>query len=873
MMRLLLEDRAWYVEVAETRDALVRAKRRDDGDFDGVFFDAFAQETAKVNQFARIKEYEIFSELQVCYKDIKNSLVEMTNAVQSLMHCKEAIEGDSMKCSAKDLAPDPSNKPMKEDTLEIAASRVAVWPDLRRTEKLLIKPEDVESRLTDLGDELVHLEHYVRSNFRALIQCAVVFDQVGGRSASNWCIAQTMKEPFANLDMDRLFIALSVAWEKHRAYLVERSKFKKIIFLIHGESPHQPIMKSQYKGEVEATAPKTESESESESESASTSVWTELMALIGSKDGGVWKPPESFERKTTKYWVRPESVAVVKAWIVRYVPFLLFGYNNRELAYLLDPLDADLLASAEKFGTSPPREAQMVTSIYLDNAQCDSYHQRINRFEGAQLVRCRWYGMNDGGPDVDIYVERKTHHESWSGLKSTKERFVLPQKRIKQYLDGQLDLEAWARHCENTLGWGPKKLDNFRRLATETNELVQSKKLKPMLRTSYLRSAFQASDNNEVRFSLDINLCMVDEFVQDDAFVHFSRPSQRRPWCRIGEEVLSRDEVVRFPYAVLEVKLQTSSPPAWVNQMLMESRSIWVYKLSKYIHGAAMLHRDRVIASGVPHWIPEFEAKGWLPGFSIPRQVSASNQHSPKQFGSLSLTDSEAQTEADSANVTQSDGMHDDFHSFRAFSLASLPGGNGKGKSKSFGNTYAANTSRRSVLLSSAFPGKTRRGPTTTTTAFKTQSMEKCDADLEHLLQQAGSDMDEEEVRALILGRAKTVKRLDPKAIFASERTYLHYTQKTILLFSVGVLVMNDAPLAIERIIGAAQVVASLLGILVSYQVHKGRLATIIDSRVGHQKSRFDSEKLASLLFLFLSLSVLILLAMNAATVLAFVRK
>lgn len=58
---------------------------------------------------------------------------------------------------------------------------------------------------------------------------------------------------------------------------------------------------------------------------------------------------------------------------------------------------------------------------------------------------------------------------------------------------------------------------------------------------------------------MDTNLCMVDELIPN------GHPFE--PWCRVGEEICGKDQVVRFPYAVLEVKLRALQPP-WVSNIL-----------------------------------------------------------------------------------------------------------------------------------------------------------------------------------------------------------------------------------------------------------------------------------------------------------------
>lgn len=36
-------------------------------------------------------------------------------------------------------------------------------------------------------------------------------------------------------------------------------------------------------------------------------------------------------------------------------------------------------------------DASLITSVYYDNDECQQYHDRLTREEGATLIRIRWY--------------------------------------------------------------------------------------------------------------------------------------------------------------------------------------------------------------------------------------------------------------------------------------------------------------------------------------------------------------------------------------------------------------------------------------------------------------------------------------------------
>jgi SPX domain protein involved in polyphosphate accumulation len=66
-------------------------------------------------------------------------------------------------------------------------------------------------------------------------------------------------------------------------------------------------------------------------------------------------------------------------------------------------------------------DSQLVNSVYLDNLSMELYNGRLDKTPGAIALRHRWYGT--GTPEL-VFVERKTHRESWAGEVSGKDRFI-----------------------------------------------------------------------------------------------------------------------------------------------------------------------------------------------------------------------------------------------------------------------------------------------------------------------------------------------------------------------------------------------------------------------------------------------------------------
>jgi len=291
------------------------------------------------------------------------------------------------------------------------------------------------------------------------------------------------------------------------------------------------------------------------------------------KEGGDGIGAQDFLRKTTKYWVRPEFVTAIKYLVSQRLPVSLFGgdgdYKERS-------------------------DAQLVNSVYLDNSQLELYHGRLDKTPGAIALRLRWYGT--GEPEL-VFVERKTHRDSWTGEVSVKERFIISPKEVPLLLSGKFDKAAKIEQMR-AKGKSQQEIEDWNSLASEIIQAINSKQLVPTMRSQYMRTAFQIKNDASVRISLDTNLCMIYE--RDTAVMLGDR------WYRDPTKAVPANQITRFPHAVLEIKLEIlegMSTPEWVKEILTSGMVCEVFKFSKFIHGCAVLMQDDVQA--VPYWVDD----------------------------------------------------------------------------------------------------------------------------------------------------------------------------------------------------------------------------------------------------------------------------
>ncbi|KAH6567407.1 hypothetical protein BASA60_009045 [Batrachochytrium salamandrivorans] len=291
-------------------------------------------------------------------------------------------------------------------------------------------------------------------------------------------------------------------------------------------------------------------------------------------------PSQSFVRRTTKYWVHPDNVTEVKIHILKNLPVLVFSNKGSKEA---DPA---------------------ISSIYFDNDSFDLYLGRLEKHEGAEAVRLRWYGNMD---QTEVFVERKTHREDWTGESSVKARFSIKEKYVNSFLKGDYTMDHTIEKQRERGLKSEKELDELHTLSSQVQQSVGVMGLKPMVRTFYNRTAFQLPGDARVRISLDTELTMIRED-------NYGRPRSGDNWRRMDAGTiapfthLAEEDVCAFPYAVLEVKLQTqhgTEAPQWVNDLIKSHLVEEVPKFSKFIHGVATLLENRV--SLLPFWLPQMD--------------------------------------------------------------------------------------------------------------------------------------------------------------------------------------------------------------------------------------------------------------------------
>ncbi|CAO3616132.1 unnamed protein product [Cunninghamella echinulata] len=289
----------------------------------------------------------------------------------------------------------------------------------------------------------------------------------------------------------------------------------------------------------------------------------------------------AFERATAKYWIHPDNITEVKAIIMLHLPVLIFNHDK--------PFEASDAA---------------ISSIYYDNPDFELYTGRLQRDEGAEAIRFRWYGPYD---TKNVFIERKTHHAAWLDGASVKDRFRLDEPDVAKFVAGELTADEVAQRLR-TKGTDEAIVNDTHFIANGIQTSLKEKKLDPVLRVFYNRTAFQIPGDQRVRVSLDTDLT----FIREDNFDKVRRQEQEWRRADVGIDTpfryLDDMEILRFPYAVLETKLQThlgQEPPEWLTNLIESHLVHEVPRFSKYLHGASHFYRDNMPL--LPWWLSELE--------------------------------------------------------------------------------------------------------------------------------------------------------------------------------------------------------------------------------------------------------------------------
>ncbi|KNC85869.1 hypothetical protein SARC_01978 [Sphaeroforma arctica JP610] len=320
--------------------------------------------------------------------------------------------------------------------------------------------------------------------------------------------------------------------------------------------------------------------------------------------------------------------------------------------------------------------------------------------------------------------------------------------------------------------------------AKDIQTSIKANNYHPQFRVSYNRMLFVDSQVHSVDMCLDSEMVMVKE-----------RGFQDGNWRRMDEDckfpytTLNTKQYSRFPFAVLQVNIHhygDRPAPEWVNQITNNSLCIPVENFSKYLQGVSSLYGDKVQA--LPSWHMKLTTTGQL---TTPDGSDGSDQRSGDTYDLETVYDAERRASVD-------------FHKTGDRSYSVVPITDDASSAELIGedDTHTALRREKSVrdrkrknvmLLSRMMKSLARKIPNMNSTAPQPK-------------------------------KAKQKKpiaipvRVEPKVIFANERTMLRWVNITMWLSTIGIgLIHQEGHKAwVSRVAGYLLVPVSVMLIVYS---------------------------------------------------------
>jgi hypothetical protein len=246
-----------------------------------------------------------------------------------------------------------------------------------------------------------------------------------------------------------------------------------------------------------------------------------------------------------------------------------------------------------------------ITSIYFDNPNFSLYTDKVNSKPDASSLRLRWYGQLNEKPE--IMFEKKVIKK---GDAAEEVRFPIKAKYVQPFLQGKYHMEKSIEKLEYRPNKNQEDIDEFKKAVAEIQGFVKERKLQPVLRANYTRTAFQIPGDDRIRISLDTNLALIREDALD-----MDRPC-RDPddWHRrdidnnnmeFPFKAIKKGEIHKFPYALLEIKVKGMKKYEWIEDLTNSHLVKESPRFSKFVQGAAKLFEDNV--NTFPFWLSEVD--------------------------------------------------------------------------------------------------------------------------------------------------------------------------------------------------------------------------------------------------------------------------
>ena len=290
-----------------------------------------------------------------------------------------------------------------------------------------------------------------------------------------------------------------------------------------------------------------------------------------------------------KFWVHPENLLEVKTYVLRRLPILVYNPQSSKVV--------------ESGGSDPT-----LTSLYFDNAQFALYNEKVGKPTNASSLKLKWFGQLANKPE--LFLEKKTVDENGGGEEI---RVPIKEKNLTSFIAGANKMEKIIEKLRGREGIDEAHVVRLRRAIDDVQSFIQENELRPILRVSHIRTAFQIPGNDKVRISIDTDVAFVREvYLGEDGLYRSPTEWHRGDIDRLGLEYpfseIGQDQVSRFPYALLEIKISSEASKKtieWIDELTSSHLVKEAPRFSKFVHGVASLFEDQV--NSFPFWLSILE--------------------------------------------------------------------------------------------------------------------------------------------------------------------------------------------------------------------------------------------------------------------------
>lgn len=150
--------------------------------------------------------------------------------------------------------------------------------------------------------------------------------------------------------------------------------------------------------------------------------------------------------------------------------------------------------------------------------------------------------------------------------------------------------------------------ENLRQKADLLQQFIMERNLRPVVRATYSRTAYEIPRDDRVRISLDTDVAFIREGGRhpDGSWLRSDIDGQQMEY---PFDQIRKDDISRFPYALLDIRVQNkfrhSGAGRWVDELMSSHLITAAPGFSKFVHGIAVLNEDDV--DSLPFWLNQLD--------------------------------------------------------------------------------------------------------------------------------------------------------------------------------------------------------------------------------------------------------------------------